>query len=184
MVLRLDHLYGIPNDRSQLDGLCGSMCVRALEQGYLLADPNITHSLLFESDAIEFIYQFMNNRKTGYSLYHISSSVPVTELQIGEILCRSMGDDTELVEANELEEHRKVLSNQRFISEFGAAVCHPPEDGIQRVASYIMKHKEAFKQEEEEKRKFGGHIFRKFGWFFKACVPFIENMACFIPFLC
>lgn len=182
VVLRLDHLYGIPNDRSQLDGLCGSMCVRALEQGYLLADPNITHSLLFESDAIEFIYQFMNNRKTGYSLYHISSSVPVTELQIGEILCRSMGDDTELVEANELEEHRKVLSNQRFISEFGAAVCHPPEDGIQRVASYIMKHKEAFKQEEEEKRKFGGHIFRKFGWFFKACVPFIENMACFIPF--
>lgn len=182
VVLRLDHLYGIPKDRRQLDGLCGSMCVKALEQGYLLADPNVTHALLYESDAVEFIYQFINFKKTGYSLYHISSSVPVTELQIGEILCRTIGSNTELVEANELNEYRKVLSNQRFINEFGAAVCHSPEDGIQRVASYIMKHKEAFIGEEEEKKSFGGRIFRRFGWFIKACVPFIENMACFIPF--
>lgn len=182
VVLRLDHLYGVPKDREQMDRICGSMCVKALEQGYLLADPNITHSLLYESDAIEFIYLFMNNRKTDYSLYHISSSVPVTELQIGEILRRAIGDNIELIEENELLGCRKVLSNQRFIREFGAAVCHLPEDGIRRVADYIVKHKEVFVREEGEAEGFGGSIIRRFGWFFKACVPFVENMACFVPF--
>ena len=35
---------------------------------------------------------------------------------------------------------------------------------------------------EEERLPFRRRLLNKMGWFIKACIPFLENAICFIPF--
>lgn len=182
IILRLDHLYSIPKSPEQMDRVCAAMCQKAFETGYIQADPDRVCSLLYESDAVEFIYHAAAARKTAASLYHLSSSMPVSEWELAEILQKKMGGEIEIREIQREGPVRKVLSNKRFTEEFGVSVCHPPKDGAALVMSYMLEHKNIFHIEEEAEPSLLKRIWKKTGWFLKASVPFVENMVCFVPF--
>lgn len=182
LVLRLDHLYSIPKDREELDGICGEMCRKAMESGCIHADSDTVLSLLYVSDAVEFIYQVAAARRTKHFLYHLSSSQSVSELELAGMIGKNMDSVVEIVLEPKPAKSRRVLSNQRFLEEFGVSVCHTAEDGVDKVVSGMMKNKAVFLTGEEETPSVWKRIWRRVGWFVKASVPFVENMICFIPF--
>lgn len=182
LVLRLDHLYSVPKGREELNGICGEMCQKAMESGCIYADPNTVLSLLYVSDAVEFIYQVAAVRRTKHFLYHLSSSQPVSELELAGMIGKNMDSVVEIVLEPKPVKSRRVLSNQRFLEEFGVSVCHTAKDGVDKIVSGMMKNKAVFLTGEEETPSVWKRVWSRVGWFVKASVPFVENMICFIPF--
>ena len=182
LVLRLDHLYGVPRDLTEMDSVCGEMCRQAMKNARTPADPEKVFSLLYMTDAVEFIYHVAIARKPGYSLYHLSSSQPISERVLAEMIGRWMDLPLEIEPVYGSEPSRRVLSNKRFMQEFGVSVCHPAEDGVDRVVCDMMNNRAVFVGGEEEKPPVWKSIWYRIGWFAKASVPFIENIICFVPF--
>lgn len=180
--LRLDHLYSIPKNRNEVNSICADMCLQALENKYIMVDKNLIYSFLYTSDAVEFIYKIISARKSRFFLYHISATQPVTELELGKMIENNMDDSVRVVEVEKQGDFRSVLSNERFLQEFGASIRHPLEDVIKKMISYMYKHKNVFLLGEEERLPFGKRLLNKVGWFIKICIPFLENAICFIPF--
>ena len=181
-ILRLDHLYSIPKKRSEVDSICSEMCLKALETGYITVDRKGTYSFLYTSDAVEFIYKIISARKSREYLYHLSSSEPVTELMLAEMIQKYMDQPVKIVEVEKNGSIRNVLSNERFLQEFGAFIRNPLDDVVKKMVSYMARHKNVFLLGEEAKLPLGKRILNKAGWFVRVCIPFLENAVCFIPF--
>lgn len=181
LVLRLDHLYSVPQTVEEMDGVCAAMCRKAMETGVIRAAPDVACSLLYESDAVEFIYLIISAKKTKHSLYHLSSAEPFTELGIAKMVAGNMKQPVKVVPVSKPYKSSRVLSNEKFLKEFGASVCHPAADGVKRVVSHMQKNREVFLEGGTEKLPLWKRVWKRFGWFLKMAVPFIENMICFIP---
>ncbi len=182
LVLRLDQLYSIPKKRGEINSVCAKMCLAMLESGFTTVDKKTVGSFLYESDAIHFIYQILSARKTDYSLYNIAAMEPVNELELAQLIREGLGNEMQIIEVEKQGQFRRVLSNERFAREFDASIYHSLESGIQQMTAYMKKHKNVFLTGEEEQLPWWKRLARKFGWFLKASIPFVENMICFIPF--
>lgn len=182
LVLRLDQLYRIPKKRDEINHKCAKMCLTALESGYMTADRRTVESFLHESDAVAFIYQILSAPKTNHWLYHIGSAKAVNEWDLAQMIQSEMGNEVQIVEVDRADSFRRVLSTKRFQQEFDASLHHPLERGIAELVAYMEKHKELFLTGEANHLPWWKRTIRKFSWFIKAVVPFLENMVCFIPF--
>ena len=86
VVLRLDHYYSIPMERKNINNICASMCMEALESDTISIHANNRFSLLYEADAIEFIYRVLVCEKHNQFLYHLSSSEEINELELAQLV--------------------------------------------------------------------------------------------------
>lgn len=181
IVLRLDHFIDMPKKRMEVSGICATMCLEALEKGYIMADAKCAYSFLFVSDAIEFIYSIAEAKKCEENCYHLSSSEIVTELELAKLVKKCL-PETKIVEVDKRGEYRCVLDNGRYTNEFGLKTRNSLEDVIKQITAYMKKNKYVFLIGEEEMLPLGKRILNKMGWFLRACIPFVENAICFIPF--
>ena len=117
MVLRLGNLYGIPEDAYELDNICASMCMDALDLGEIKVSPghsifvqeaktvmDITDedmkvlegekrfSVLHLMDAVEFIYKLMIAEKHEKDMYQISGKTLVTQKEMAELIISGMSN--------------------------------------------------------------------------------------------
>ncbi len=181
VTLRLDHLYSIPQVREDVADICSRMCLEILEKNTLTVDDDSTFSLLYEADAIEFIYRIAVCREHRHPLYHISASAPITEIDFADIVKDAMGENTWVFHEN----HgggRRVLSNRLFDSEFGNPFFCDMPSIVQKIAAQMKANKYVFLHEEEKREPLKDRILKKAGWLIGALVPFVENMIAFIPF--
>lgn len=81
ITLRLDHLYHIPGNRAEVKDICSQMCLQALEKNKIEASHTLVFSLLYETDAVEFIYRTATAKKYKHALYHISSPGCMTQYE-------------------------------------------------------------------------------------------------------
>ena len=84
IVLRLDHFYGIPKGEERFKSYCGQN-VSGVSPGRLYpgkAGTDHEFSMLYEKDAVEYIYQVVKRKKHEHFLYHLSSSDVVSELEL------------------------------------------------------------------------------------------------------
>ena len=182
-VLRLDHLYQIPKTIAEaIQNPCASLCMSALKANYISADKENIYSLLYEDDAVEFIYEVMAAKHREYSFYHLSSGDPVSEWQLAQEIKEVLGGHITVLEVKRADSRRRVLSNERFSEEFPSKIRHEREEGVKKIVKYMEKNRAVFVDETEEKLSLGKRMLRQFGWFLKAIFPFLENMVCFIPF--
>ncbi len=181
-VLRLDQLYGIPQKREDINHICGEICYKMLQDGFVTADKRTVGSYLYESDAVQYIYQIMASRKVNHRIYNLSSSQPLTDVELATLVKEEMGEESQVIEVEKQGEFRRVLSNRRFAQEFDGSVYVPVEKGVKMVAAHMKKHKNVFLTGEEERLPWWRRMIRKFGWLLRASIPFVENMICFIPF--
>lgn len=181
LVLRLDHLYSVPQTVEEMDGVCANMCRKAMETGVIRAAPDVVCSLLYESDAVEFIYLIISAKKTKYSLYHLSATEPLTEVGLAGMVAGNMKEPVNVVSVSKPYKSSRVLSNARFIKEFGGSVCHPAAGGVSRVVSHMQKNRDVFLNGGTAKSSLWKRMWQRFGWFLKVSVPFVENAICFIP---
>ena len=183
ITLRLDHLYSIPKCRKDVVDICSSMCLQALEKKKITIQENFTLSLLYETDAIEFIYRLGASNEHEYSLYNISSSAEITQRQLAELVQEAMGEDVEIVTEDAYDEERRiVLSNILFDSEFGNPFFCNVGNIVKKIATEMKKNSRAFLTGEDAKPPLWERILKASGWFLRTMIPFAENVVAFIPF--
>lgn len=181
LTLRLDHVYVIPKKRSECRDKCSKMCLEAFDDKKITVNENSRFALLYETDAVEFIYRVAVADSHKYSLYNISSCKEVTEPEVAEIVRQYAGSDTQILSLPG-EKKRIVLSNERFINEFGKQYYCNDEGIIKRIVRTMQLNKPAFYSDEEKKKTLIERIFDRGGWLLKAMIPFAENLIAFIPF--
>ena len=109
-VLRLDHLYSIPKDKNDINNICAGMCLEYLRDGYIKADENHTFSMLYEKDAVEYIYKVVKSKKRAHSIYHLSSNDVVNEVELASWILQAMQSEANIV-TTPGKNGRCVLSN-------------------------------------------------------------------------
>lgn len=181
MVLRLDHLYCIPRDRKDVNNICSRMCLDCMSEGYIKADAEHTFSLLFEKDAVEYIYKAVSTSQHEYSLYQLSSNDVVSELELAAMVQEHMEDTANIVTSSG-GTGRCVLSGTRFEKEYGVHAFGDLNKNIEKMAAYMQKHKAVFVNEDKLKLPWWKILWNKWKWLLKVLFPFVENLICFIPF--
>ncbi|MBR4341762.1 MAG: NAD(P)-dependent oxidoreductase [Lachnospiraceae bacterium] len=181
ITLRLDHVYGIPKKRSECRDKVSQMCLEAFDNKKITVNENSRFSLLYETDAVEFIYRVAVAGECRHSLYNISSGNEKTEPEIAEIVRQYSSAETQVLSLPG-DKKRIVLSNERFVKEFGKQYYCNDEGIIKRICRTMQLNKPAFWNDIEKKKGIFERIFERGGWLIKALIPFIENLIVFIPF--
>ena len=181
IVLRLDHLYHIPRTSADVDNICARMCISAMEKGYIIADNQNICLLLYESDAVEFIYRVVKCNTHQHVLYHLTSDRRFREVTLARLVAEYMGGNVSVVE-NEEQGGRRILSGRRFEEEFGITAFRETEVVLKKMVQYMKKNEAVFLDKEEPRLPLWKRVLQKWGWFFRAIVPFLENLLCFVPF--
>ncbi len=181
ITLRMDHLFTFPKKRSEAMDICTQMCLTALEDATITINPENVHSLLYESDAVQFIFNVAKSSSHKYSLYNISSQQEITEKELADIIVEHMHSPVVIVNRDGAP-IRRVLSGRLFEKEFGSNTVCDLDKVIQKITAYMQKNRYVFLNDLDKKPPFYKIILDKAGWFIHAIIPFMENLVAFIPF--
>ncbi len=181
LILRLDHLCTVPENKSQVRDFCAEMCVEALRTGKVRASDRNQFSLLFLSDALEFINQILRAHTHRHGLYHLSSGRVISEMDLAKMVQAEMGSGISIQDDSVGAEYRVVLSPVRFQKEFDGKIFYEPEQIVKKTAEYIRSHKNRFLENDDRSRGFFGRLTQSGKSVFRAMLPFLENMIVFVP---
>lgn len=181
VTLRVDNLYSIPKERKDVNNICSKMCLEALESGIITVVPDNRVSLMYETDAVEYIYLLIRAKEHKYPVYNLSSGIDLSEVEIAQTVCNAMDMPIEIVET-EKKGARIILSGKLLDSEFGNPLCCDEKAIIQKMAEYMKKNSYVFLNGEQVKLPWWKRLLQKTNWFVRAMIPFVENLICFIPF--
>ena len=182
VILRFDHLYGVPDKGREENNPCFQMCLEALKTGRISVSDRRSFSLLFLNDAVELAYKVMMEERPALSCYHISSMEEINELQLAEAIIKAMGGGIRLVNNSVGEKYRLVLDGKPFQEEFDQKIfVHYPE-GAEQVAKYMKRNADSFIRDEDAGGSRLGRIWHGIKVAFKRLLPFVENLVCFVPF--
>ena len=181
ITLRMDHLFTFPKKRSEARDICTKMCLEALESNTITINKRNTFALLYESDAVQFIFNIAKAKSHKYSLYNISSGKEITEAELASIIAKNMDAPIAIIN-KEGRGTRKVLSSKLFEIEFGNNTICDLNKVIQKITSYMQKNRYIFLNDLDKKPPLYKRILDKAGWFIHAIIPFMENLVAFIPF--
>ncbi len=182
VIVRVDHLTLIPSKKAEVKDVCSRMCLEAIRSGRIIANANITVSMLYLSDTVEFIYKLIRASSHKRIIYHISSGEVINEMQLAALIKNEMTKDVSIIDNTIGEVHRVVLSGSQFDEEFGLTIRHPKEEIVHEIVDYMEHHLGSFIEEEDIGRGFFGRLFQKLKQTVQVLIPFLENVICFIPF--
>lgn len=181
IVLRLDHVYGIPENRRDIRDICSRMCLEALESKGIAVRENQVFSLLYVTDAVEFINRLAMCQEHRNSVYNLSSMREITEVALADMICQAWGEPLELISVAG-EENRVVLSDSLYESEFGNPFFCEVQDTVKKITAQMKKKSHLFLNGGEEDKPLRERMKDKAGWLLKTLLPFAENLLLFIPF--
>jgi len=180
VVLRLDQLYSVPQSRSEAKDVCSRLCLEAVQEHTVTYNENGFFSLLYEADAVEFIFRVMFCQEHREGLYNLSSSELVTEQMLADYI-QEAGVEASPRETND-DVSGRVLSNKRYKGEFGMRFFSNPQKMVERTVRYIQEHSEDFQKNGTRKKSLRQRVMDKLGWLMSLLLPYVENLICFIPF--
>ncbi len=181
VTVRFDHLYCVPEKRSDIHDIVTSMCLEALEEKTIHYSKETTLSPLYENDGVEALYKLITADVHKYDVYHISSCSDITEEELANLVRENMNPECDVISTPGSNSSRSVLSGERFAEEFGDIRFTELATVIKRIASIMKKKAYVFLTDEETALSFWQRAKKKLGWFVTAVIPFIENIIVFIP---
>lgn len=181
VVLRLDHVYGVPEKNQKNGSRCFEMCLEALRTGRIAADGNKTFSMLYLNDAIELVYKVMKAEEMKQSCYHISSMEEISELQLAEIISAKMGEGIAVVDHSQDENKRKILDGSIFAEEYDQKIFTHYDEGVEKTVRYMKRHMDNFIREGDVGGSRSGKIWHSIKAAIKSLLPFVESLICFVP---
>lgn len=181
VTLRVDRLYSMPKTRREVDGICANMCLSALTDRTITANVKHRFSMIYETDAVEYIYRVMVCKRYLSDLYHISSSEEISEFALAEMIRKAAGPDVRIVKQEDWQE-RKVLSNTRFNEEFGSCIFHTAPEIAGKMMSAMMRSKKTFRENLTQKKSYLARLKERMGRLMQTLVPLLENIVCFFLF--
>lgn len=181
IVLRLDHVYGIPENRRDARDICSRMCLEALESKRITVGENRVFSLLYVTDAVEFVNRLAMCSEHRNSIYNLSSMRELTETSLADMICQVWGEPLELIPVQG-PESRVILSDTLYESEFGNPFFCEVQDTVKKITAQMKKKSHLFLNGGEQDKPLGDKLKDKVGWMLKTLLPFAENFILFIPF--
>lgn len=181
VILRLDHVYHTPKEKKDVDNICAEMCLDALKEGNIKADMSHVFSLLYQNDAVEYIYQVVVRKEHEKELYHLSSNDVVSEVELAEMISEYMDGNINVIISSS-ENGRCVLSGNEFEREYGVHAFGDLRKNVEKMAAYMQKHRNVFVKGDELKDTWWKRLWDRSKWLIRAIIPFVENLICFIPF--
>lgn len=182
-ILRLDHLYGIPKKGIENHDPCFEMILQMLKTNTIEANQRKVFSMLYLSDAVEFVAQILEAEEPEQTVYHLSSGKAITQMQLAEIVRKAAGgDDIKLSDITVGEEHRLVLDRSWFEEEFNGNIFVDYESGVKQVMQFMKRHSDSYLKAEDTGAGVGNRIGHSVRTIMRLLIPFIENMIVFIPF--
>ncbi len=183
VVLRLDHVYEVPKQLSDIHEVCGAMCLEALRSGELHVSEKVRFSMLFVDDAAEFVYQVLHRREHKWPLYNVSSGEVISETALAEKIQKLFPPgQVRVVDEKDRADVSIALNSRPFMDEFGIRIFHPIEQVLPRVVKYMKQRKNVFQLKQTRKETFLNRIGSSLAQVVEVALPFLENMICFIPF--
>ena len=181
LILRLDHLFCIPESAPEIHSVCARMCLESMRDGCISADSNHEFAMLYEQDAVEFIFQIVKSREHKFYLYHLSSDCVISEVELAGRIQKCLNNGSSIVTVSKYDK-RCILSGKRFQEEFGMHTIFELDEFIGQTIDYMRKHEERFDKYQESRDSWWKILWKKWKWVFQVIVPFVENLLCFIPF--
>ena len=183
VTLRLDHLYSIPKKRKDVKDICSCFCLEALQNKTVTVIEENCFSMIYETDAVEYIYRLLSAKEHHYPVYNLASSVVISEYELATMVQEAFSSKKEQPEVEIISQpvggERRVLSNRLYDSEFGNPYCCEISKIVNRISEQMKKKNYEFLKGEKAKLPFWKRMLEKSGWFLKASVPFIENIIVF-----
>lgn len=188
VILRLDHLYVIPdkdienNQYAIESNPCARMCIEGIKTGCIQANENKVLSLLYVGDAVEAIYKVVAASSLKQGIYHISSGEEINEMDLAKLIQKEMGKDVSITDNTVGSVMRVILENRAFASEFGLTIFHHVNEIIVKMVKYIQRYSSSFVNLEDIRGNRRRNWKQTLRVIVDALIPFIENIICFIPF--
>ncbi len=178
-IVRLANMYGIPTDIKGCNDVCTKMSVEALINGKLVVNAKKIFSVLYVRDAVEAVFILMEAPERKHKLYHISSMEEITEYNIAKIINENCSNPLDIIDCSKGLNQRRILSNERFLSEFTYDIRNSYIEIIPKIISYINKHKKRFiNVKDEDKKSDDRHHWLRL---IKKVFPYLECMVFFVP---
>ena len=181
ITVRFDHLFCLPQKRTDIKDLITSMCLEALEERTIHYSKDSFISPIYENDAVEALNRLVTASYHKDKVYHISSSEEIAEIDIANMVRDYINTECDIISNPGNTEKRRVLSGKRFDTEFGRLSFNKLDVIIKKIANEMKKKSYVFMTDEEIGMTPMQKLKKKLGWFFKVIVPFIENIIVFIP---
>lgn len=182
ITLRMDNVYVMPDRMVDIADPCSKFCLEALDRYIMTVDENNVFSMLYITDAIEYLYRVIVRQGHMYGLYNVSSRSPISERELAEMIRKHMWFNVEIV-ATSAREKRKILSGKRFEEEYGTTYLCEKEEVIKRIVEHMKRYRQTFLYGEEKKKSLRETVLEHAGWFVRVIVPYLENGICFLLFL-
>lgn len=182
IVVRMDHLYGTPIKGRMDNNPCFQTTLEMLKNNKVSANSRNIFSMIHQNDAVQFLYQLATAEKLNYSIYHISSGIIISQMQLANMVSKAAGEGIEVIDDTVGNGYRMVLSGERFEKEFGRKIFVSYEDGVKKTVQYMKKHSSSFLNYEDSEAGWGNRLWRSICQIFWLLVPYLENLICFIPF--
>ncbi len=181
VILRLDHMYGIPDTMKEVTDMCSKMCLEAINKSTITIYDNHTFSLLYQSDAIEQIYRVIKGGTGRHGIYQISSKDEVTERELAETVRKNIWFNIEIISLGD-ENRREILSGERYREEYGGTFYCNRDDMIKRISEHMRKYQRFFLYGDKKKKTLKEKLLEGMTEGFRRLVPYLENFAAFIIF--
>ena len=182
IIVRMDHLYGTPIKGRMDNNPCFQTTLEMLKNNKVSANSRNIFSMIHQNDAVQFLYQLATAEKLNYSIYHISSGIIISQMQLANMVSKATGEGIEVIDDTVGNGYRMVLSGERFEKEFGRKIFVSYEDGVKKTVQYMKKHSSSFLNYEDSEAGWGNRLWRSICQIFWLLVPYLENLICFIPF--
>ena len=181
ITIRLDHLYSITKRKKDINNICARLCLEALQKRSMTIVEKNSFSMIYETDAVEYIHRLASAEKHNHAVYNLSSPQEISEYELAQMISKAAVKEDEEIEINlrPVEGQRRVLSNRLYDSEFGIPFCCDIKVIIERIIDRIKKKSSSFYRDDKEKIPLWKRIVEKTAWFLKSAVPYVENIIVF-----
>ncbi len=143
-VLRLDHLYFIPENALECTDICSSMCLKALKDEKIEINYRNTFTMLYANDAVEAIFRLISAENRQHNIYQISSEEYVVEDALAKMIDSHL--DTPLITVDNPSglSRRNRLSSKRFDEEFDFKVRMSYTNAVPMVVESMLARRSSF----------------------------------------
>lgn len=190
ITLRLSGYFYVPKNITEVDNVVAQMCLDGLKNHEIKVSKNVVFSLIYESDAVQFIWQAVNANEYKHHLYQISYNNSVAEEELARIIQKKFD---EVQEEKSIKEEDRIsirishtmgadrksyaLSNERFKSEFGMNRFTALEDTVKNIVAEMIEHPEKFEAEFQEAVPFWQRFLRAVKRGVLISAPYVESIV-------
>lgn len=182
MVLRFDHVYGMPGRNQREDNPCFRMCLEALKTNCISANGRHAFSMLYLNDAIELSYKAIMEAAPKESCYHISSMEEINELELARLICGKMAGKMQVIDNTVGDSFRLILDGSKYREEYGQKIFTDYEMGVAKTVQYMERHRSSFVGLGDTDGSGYSGVMHHIRIIIRKLFPFIENMIVFVPF--